>query len=116
MATRSRIGILQKDGTVKSIYCHFDGYPSGVGETLMENYDTKEKIEELLNLGDLSSLGLDIEDSIFYNRDREEDWEQVKPANHINEEKFIKDAQGCWAEYAYLFKEDEWKVFSVPYK
>jgi hypothetical protein len=26
MATRSRIAIENQDGTVQSIYCHFDGY------------------------------------------------------------------------------------------
>jgi len=34
MATRSRIAIENQDGTVTSIYCHFDGYLSGVGKLL----------------------------------------------------------------------------------
>ena len=29
MATRSRIAIELSDGTVKSVYCHWDGYPDG---------------------------------------------------------------------------------------
>jgi len=28
MATRSRIGIKDKLGNIKSVYCHWDGYPS----------------------------------------------------------------------------------------
>ena len=31
MSTRSRIGILKKDGSIDSIYCHYDDYPKLVG-------------------------------------------------------------------------------------
>jgi hypothetical protein len=57
MATRSRIAIENQDGTVTSIYCHFDGYIDGVGKILQENYNTREKMEQLIDLGDISSLG-----------------------------------------------------------
>jgi len=60
MSTRSRIGlVIQHEWaeTVRSIYCHHDGYPSHVGRLLLEHYDTLAKVEELLNLGSLSSLG-----------------------------------------------------------
>jgi hypothetical protein len=56
MSTRSRIGISQEDGSVKSIYCHYDGYPEGVGQTLMQNYTSPVEVMELINKGDLSSL------------------------------------------------------------
>ncbi len=42
MATRSRIGVMLDDGSVKQVYCHFDGYVEGVGLTLIENYDSIE--------------------------------------------------------------------------
>ncbi len=57
MSTRSNIGIINADGSVLTIYCHSDGYPSGVGVTLLEYYYTEDKVRELLKLGDLSSLG-----------------------------------------------------------
>lgn len=37
MSTRSRIGMINPYGSVSSIYCHFDGYPEGVGKTLHDN-------------------------------------------------------------------------------
>jgi len=61
MATRSRIGKLEKDGKIKSIYCHFDGYIDGVGEKLKDIYNTEEKIDKLLDLGDLSVLEVELE-------------------------------------------------------
>ena len=48
MATRSRIGMVKDDGTVESIYCHFDGYPSNNGKILKEHYADKSKVEKLL--------------------------------------------------------------------
>ena len=57
MSTRSRIAIEKQDGTVESIYCHFDGYLSNNGEILQNHYSTKDKMEKLIELGDISSLG-----------------------------------------------------------
>jgi hypothetical protein len=56
MATRSTIGIKSEDGTVKAIYCHWDGYPEGVGVGLVENYNSKAQAEALIALGGFSSL------------------------------------------------------------
>ncbi len=56
MATRSTISVLQKDGSVKSIYCHFDGYIKGVGRTLQNYYNSEELANRLVSLGDLSYL------------------------------------------------------------
>ena len=56
MSTRSRIAIKTETG-YRSIYCHWDGYPTGVGKTLMDWWDTPEKIHNLMDLGDLSQLG-----------------------------------------------------------
>jgi hypothetical protein len=76
MATRSRIAIENQDGTVKSIYCHFDGYLSGVGKKLFEHYD-REKTEKLMELGDISVLGESTLDTIAYHRDRNEDLHSI---------------------------------------
>ena len=56
MATRSRIGIENEDGTVSSVYCHWDGYPSGNGRTLVEYYSDREKVKELIALGSISTF------------------------------------------------------------
>ena len=56
MATRSRIGIINADKTVSSIYCHYDGYPQGVGQTLLDHFKTKHQVQKLVDLGDISFL------------------------------------------------------------
>jgi len=56
MATRSRIGIVNEDGTVSSIYCHWDGYPSNNGRILVDHYTDREKVKKLVELGSISFL------------------------------------------------------------
>ena len=56
MATRSTIGIKRRDGSRSKIYCHWDGYIEHNGVILQMCYNTPEKIEELLKLGNLSIL------------------------------------------------------------
>jgi len=56
MATRSRIAIENEDGTVSSIYCHWDGYLSNNGRILANHYTDRKKVEALIALGAISSL------------------------------------------------------------
>jgi hypothetical protein len=119
MATRSRIAIETGDGTVKSVYCHWDGYPSHHGRILLQHYKDREKLEKLIDLGSLSILApeVDIPEGVdhnfgnqvegicvFYGRDRGDDGTQ--PAKHENKKAFLRsDVE----EYGYLLTlEGEW--------
>jgi len=58
MSTNARIGYQATVAApVKSIYLHWDGYPSGAGRTLLDHWTNGGRILELLDLGDLSVLG-----------------------------------------------------------
>ena len=61
MATRSRIAIEDQTGKVRSIYCHWDGYPSNNGRMLLKHFQTQEKVESLIELGSISSLNKNVE-------------------------------------------------------
>ena len=54
MGTRSRIGIELKDNSILSVYCHYDGYPAFNGRILRDNFDTVEKVRNLIDGGDMS--------------------------------------------------------------
>lgn len=56
MSTRSRIAVMQETGEIRSIYCHYDGSPKSNGQTLLTYYNTEGQANELINLGNLSSL------------------------------------------------------------
>jgi hypothetical protein len=55
MATRARIGIELKNGSVLSVYHHWDGYPEWLGRILKTHYNTRQKVAELIDGGDMSS-------------------------------------------------------------
>ena len=110
MATRSRIAIENQDGTVKSIYCHFDGYLKGVGKTLFNHYDS-EKLEKLIELGDISSLDESTEDTVAYHRDRNED---LNFTTFPNVEDLFDYGFESGIEYVYcLTKDGIWLVNEV---
>ena len=48
MATRSRIGIELKDGSILSAYHHWDGYPQWLGRILNTHYKTREQAADLI--------------------------------------------------------------------
>ena len=102
MSTRSIIAMKTKENTIKGIYCHFDGYLEHNGKYLINSYNNYEKVLELINLGDISSLNESIENSIFYGRDREE-----KNTNcfEVSFKEFNKMCQNNWCgvEYIYFF-------------
>jgi len=60
MGTRSTIALEFADGTIGQVYCHWDGYLAHNGEILLASYTDPLKLRELIDLGDLSSLGAEI--------------------------------------------------------
>ena len=123
MGTRSKIAIENADGTVTAIYCHWDGYPEGNGKTLAENYQHREKVQQLIDLGSISSLHEFVfpegehsfdkpEDdvTVAYHRDRGEDLrkEQYDSA----EDYLLSDVE----EWGYLFtSEGKWIYVNGSY-
>lgn len=122
MSTRSYICIEENDGTYKGIYCHSDGYLTYNGAMLIDHYNTRERVNALISLGNLSSLGISINPNpysehsfdnrqenvcVFYARDRGE-------KGQISQRVELKDLDSpeSWIEYCYIFtKDNEWKYF-----
>jgi hypothetical protein len=126
MATRSRIGLKLDDGTIKQVYCHWDGYVEGVGLKLVENYNTIDKAEELINLGDISSLGCNISTdephtfdnpvngvTVFYMRDRGENGVEAKT---LTMSEWMSVAYSSSIDFYYLFADGEWEVCELSSK
>lgn len=102
MATRSRIGVELEEGKVISIYCHNDGYISGVGTQLMNSFPNgtdSSVIEGFIKEGDRSTLALS------YKEWRDE---KCPSKRHGSVPKFF---DGDIEEYGYLYTaEGEWLV------
>jgi hypothetical protein len=57
MGTRSTIALEFADGTVEQVYCHWDGYLAHNGQILLKHYSDPFVLRDLIDLGDISSLG-----------------------------------------------------------
>lgn len=114
MATRSRIGILENGGSVKSIYCHWDGYPSNNGELLTKHWSDTDKILKLIKLGDISSLGSEIGSKQDFNQPTDRNWclaygrdrgeTRIRAQHHNTIQDFLNDGE----QYNYLWDGDQW--------
>ncbi len=119
MATRSTIALEYADGTVDQVYCHWDGYLSNNGQILHKHYRDPFKLQRLMDLGDLSSLGEDIgdqhdfddaagcSDCTFYGRDRGETGTQARRFKSYAD--YRDNAQ--FEEYNYILRKNgQWHV------
>lgn len=115
MGTRSMIGMVNENGAVTGIYCHWDGYPEHNGRILRDSYTTSAKVRNLLKLGDLSSLASNIGKKhnfdkptngwcVAYGRDRGE--EGTEAQLYADKIEFLQDDRG--QNYTYLFENGKW--------
>ncbi len=109
MATRSVIAIKNEDESFDAIYCHFDGYPEGVGKTLKDNYNSQEQARDLINRGSLSALDKSVESSVFYTSRGEE----LKKYHEESFEDLKKLCGDLWGEYLYVFQDGKWNTFEA---
>ena len=114
MATRSRIGLQLADGNILSVYHHWDGYPQWLGVTLNNKFNTREKVAELIDGGDISCCDSDsdwnlnkVENHVQYYNDR---GENTEPRLDANFDDYVRDGE----EYAYVFTLDHvWECYAI---
>ena len=114
MATRSRIGLQLADGNILSVYHHWDGYPEWLGVTLNKKFNTRDKVAELIDGGDISCCDSDsdwnlnkVENHVQYYNDR---GENTEPRLDANFDDYVRDGE----EYAYVFTLDHvWECYAI---
>lgn len=126
MSTRSFICKRTEDGKLLGIYCHYDGYLEHHGRILCEYYNTPEKVDALIALGDLSSLGEKISPTnathninypesgvcVAYGRDAQCDDTAAKIFK--SKEAFMEVVNDSpMIEYIYLWEDDQWKYTKI---
>lgn len=107
LSSRLTLGAIDNQiGSVKlgkyvGIYHHWDGYPSGVGETLLNEYNDYESALNLVLLGDESTINESLHP---YMGNNGEEWEHCKP--------MVIDSDGIGdtlENFDYLFSDGSWK-------
>ena len=116
MATRGRIGIELSDGSILSIYSHWDNYPEYNGRILRTHYNTREKVEELIDFGDCSSIWTDS----IWGKPRTDGkkygpepysarGEDCPPRLDKDMDEFFTDGE----EYSYIFRNGNWYAYDM---
>ena len=136
MGTRSRIGYELPDHSVVSVYCHWDGYVEGNGRILVEHYQDREAVKELIDGGSMSSLRTshvwetkavrDENGKIVTNEDGSLMYEPTRSeqplyytergeelsVQHTSFDDFCNNS--CCEEYAYLYDlNGNWKAYKI---
>ena len=118
MSTRSRVGLELADGSILSIYSHYDGYPEWAGRILRTHYNTREKVEALVDGGDVSCLWTD--DGFYTSEGKtqrgyygplhySERGEDCPPRYDVSAKTYLANGE----EYAYLFVNGEWVCYNL---
>ena len=115
MGTRSRIGIQLQDNSVLSVYCHYDGYPEFNGRVLRDNYNTIDKVKELIDGGDMSSCW---SDSIWGDKLPEGKYapEYYSARGENCPPRYDKDMEEFFSmgeEYSYIFRNGNWFAYDM---
>lgn len=116
MSTRSVIATTTDKGTLKGVYCHFDGGIGHNGRILVNHYTSEEKVNELISNGGISSLDESIGQkhsfnnrpegqTTFYHRDR---GEPLEIYNWKTTKQLKEDMYDC--EFFYVFLKGDWYV------
>ncbi len=131
MGTRSMIGMVGADGSVRAIYCHWDGYVKHNGMILDKHYSDADKVAALIDLGSISSLRAEIGEQHPFDtygmpaEDLDPRWERWTKAYGRDRGEADQEAQSFASvqdyadtigdngdEYRYLFDGAAWFVLS----
>ena len=126
MGTRSRIGIQLSDDSILSVYHHWDGYPEWLGRILNTHYNSKDKVEELIDGGDMSTCwtnerwtGKELAPYVTEIKEQEEygpqyysqRGEDCPPRLDKNLCEYLLPDNS--EEFAYIFRNDQWVCYNM---
>lgn len=115
MSTRSRIGLELSDGSVLSVYHHWDGYPEWLGRILKTHYNSKSLAEELIDGGDMSCCWTDERwdetgvKGVYGPQYYSQRGDDHSPRLDDNLTQYLCDGE----EYAYLYRRGKWVCYDL---
>lgn len=124
MSTRSMLCIKQADGSLKSMFKHWDGYPSYM-VPILEHFNTDELAEELVSYEAIESLmtqeQLDHHRESFPDAEEWSDKNVIKLSNGdyishaVGEPRIFKNLRDLWrvewaVEYVYVWNGYKWII------
>lgn len=102
MATNALIGYINGD-SVRSVYCHWDGYPEWVGQWLLDGFNHRELIVDLIERGEIRSIhpkadgsGYEVEHRVDGDPTSERPLSEFVPSRTLHEWLYLWDGDGWW--------------------
>ena len=140
MGTRSLIGKQLSDGSILGVYCHWDGYVENNGRILVNHYQDREAVKDLIDGGSMSSLrtthtwesGImkDDDNNYILDENGQTQYTHTRDAQplyhtergeelnveHTSFDEFVSGDLGG-EEYAYLFDlNGNWKAYKIGWR
>ena len=126
MGTRSRIGIELSDDSILSVYHHWDGYPEWLGRILNTHYNSKDKVEELIDGGDMSCAWTN---ERWTGKELAPYVTEIKEQEEYGPQYYSQRGEDCpprldkdlceyllpdnSEEFAYIFRNDQWVCYNM---
>ena len=126
MGTRSRIGIQLSDDSILSVYHHWDGYPEWLGRILNTHYNSKNKVEELIDGGDMSTCWTN---ERWTGKQLAPYVKEIKESRRYGPQYYSQRGEDCpprldkdlceyllpdgSEEFAYIFRNDQWVCYNM---
>ena len=132
MGTRCVIAKEQPDGGFRAIICAMDGNPEQAGMKLLQFYQDQDRIDRLLELGNISSLGASPDEPVDYRgligKEVEEMFQTIndrclvfpdglwveEKLDSRGHEEFRGRMEHSGAQYAYIYGECGWTLSEPP--
>ena len=125
MSTRTAIGIQNSAGTIRSITVNKDGHPEYTREILTRHYTDETAINRLIDLGDLSVLGvtprsvtrhepLTLDADGHYTKCKAYhvvDGNPIRIHTNADAGEYLAEAYRRGLDYAYLYTGEEWRAY-----
>ena len=108
MSTNSLVAYLREDGSIVSSYVHYDGYATGVGEMLLENYNSDKCARDLATtLGYASCL----RETVAASHENRANTDEAEVFEDYHEfEEYIRECSHLEYVYVWDTHKDEWLV------
>lgn len=103
----ARIGIID-NGQLKSIFLFNSSKSKELSNYLRQNFKKKESVEELINLGDMNSLGKTIDSCRYFCRDCGDKWEGCTPYVEEANELIDIDTNASPIDRYFIFHKNKW--------
>ena len=113
MSTRCYITKKYPNDSYAFIYCHSSGDPTYTGAILAEHWLDPDDVENLIQLGSISSIGHSIADCTLTDQNNEADSE---PTLHPDFQSILDDlSDDIFIEWMYVFDRGHWMVMEHLY-